>query len=131
MRPFLPATLLCCLLTGPATALADDLEATLREVARNSSVGTPRAMNADIVDYGYSAQGHRLINHLKVRPSHAVQMRMNIDAVRQQLKASVCRNAGFRRLMSQGAMLVYDFVEAGNPPRMVTIEYFRAEDCQR
>ena len=122
--------LLLLLLAPLSTALARDaLSERLHEVARNSSAGTPRAINADILDEGYSVEGHRLINHLRVRPQHALQMRSNPDMVRAQLAASVCRNPGFRQLLAQGAMLVYDFTEIGPVRRMVTIEYFRIEDC--
>ena len=126
--------LLASLLLAPLAAQAAQpdtpLTHKLREVARNSNIGTPRAINADIMDEGYSVEGSRLINHLRVRPQHALQMRSNPDMVRQQLASSVCRNPGFRQLLAEGAMLVYDFTELGNTKRMVTIEYFRAEDCR-
>lgn len=130
MRLLMPAFLLLGLL-APAAQAADSLNQRLLDVARNSSAGTPRAMNADILDFGYSVDGHRLVNHLKVRPDHAVQMRLNIDSVRSQLRRSVCSNSGFVSLMGAGATLVYDFSEMGQEPKMVTIEYFTIDDCTR
>lgn len=100
----------------------------LEAVARQSSVGTPRAINADILDQGYSAEGNQLINHLSVRASHAADMRRNPDAVRQQLRASVCRNPGYRQLLGKGAVLVYSFSEHKSN-RPVTRERFQASDC--
>lgn len=125
------ATLLATLLAGSAHAasLQDyELNRQLNEVARQSSVGTPRAINADLLDNGYSVDGHRLINHIAVRPAHAAQMRGNLDAVRQQLAASVCANPGYRQLLQRGAELVYDFSEYQSE-RPVTRERFVAADC--
>lgn len=126
------AILLSSLLAASA-AQANSLQAfelgqQLAEVARQSSVGTPRAINEDILDRGYTVDGTRLINHLSVRPSHAAQMRGNPDAVRQQLRASVCANPGYRQLLGKGAELVYDFSEYRSN-RPVTTERFVATDC--
>ncbi|CAD5378656.1 conserved exported hypothetical protein [Pseudomonas sp. OF001] len=112
-----------------AASLQDhELGKLLEDVARQSSVGTPRAINADILDQGYTTEGNQLINHLSVRPSHAAEMRSNPDAVRQQLRASVCRNPGYRQLLGKGAVLIYDFSEHRSN-RPVTTERFRAADC--
>ena len=110
------ATLLATLLAGSAHAASRqdyELNRQLNEVARQSSVGTPRAINADLLDNGYSVDGHRLINHI---------------AVRQQLAASVCANPGYRQLLQRGAELVYAFSEYQSE-RPVTRERFVAADC--
>ncbi|MEO4046097.1 PA3611 family quorum-sensing-regulated virulence factor [Pseudomonas sp. CAU 1711] len=100
----------------------------LQQVARDSSVGTPRAINADILDQGYTAEGDELINHLSVRAAHAEQMRAHPDSMRQQLAASVCANHGYRRLLALGARLRYEFSEyPGNRP--VASLAFAKADC--
>lgn len=100
----------------------------LQQVARESSVGTPRAINPDILDQGYTAEGHELINHLSVRAAHAEQMRTHPQSMRQQLASSVCRNPGYLRLLARGAVLRYEFSEyPGNRP--VASERFAKGDC--
>jgi hypothetical protein len=125
-------TLLAALLAASsvqAASLQDfELNKQLEAVAKQSSVGTPRAINADILDQGYTVEGNQLINHLSVRASHATEMRGNPDAVRQQLRASVCQNPGYRQLLSQGAVLTYSFSEHQSN-RPVTTEQFQAADC--
>ncbi|MNZ89760.1 hypothetical protein D3C78_1086960 [compost metagenome] len=112
-----------------AASLQDfELNKQLKDIARQSSVGTPRAINEDILDQGYSVEGNQLINHLGVRASHAAEMRRNPDAVRQQLRASVCRNPGYRQLLGKGAVLSYSFSEHKSN-RPVTTERFQASDC--
>ncbi|MFC0709706.1 quorum-sensing-regulated virulence factor family protein [Azorhizophilus paspali] len=127
-----PTALTLCLLL-PATVLAaslKDYELTrmLEKVAKESSIGTPRAINEDILDQGYTVEGNELINHLSVRTSHAQQMRAHPDAVRNQLLGSVCSNRGFRQLLGQGAVLRYQFSEYQSN-RPVTTERYRAADC--
>nr|WP_225776656.1 quorum-sensing-regulated virulence factor family protein [Pseudomonas sp. Marseille-Q3773] len=96
-----------------------DLNNMLQKVAKESSVGTPRAINEDILDQGYTVEGKALINHLSVRQSHAERMQANPEQVRSQLGDSVCRNSGFRNLMSKGAVMVYRFtVYKTNQPIM-------------
>jgi hypothetical protein len=80
-----------------------ELNKMLEKVAKESSVGTPRAINEDILDQGYTVEGKALVNHLSVRQSHAERMRANPQQVRSQLGDSVCRNTGYRNLMSKGA----------------------------
>jgi len=125
-------TLLAALLAASTLQAASlqefELNKQLKAVAKQSSVGTPRAINADILDRGYTVEGNQLINHLSVRASHATEMRSNPDAVRQQLRASVCQNPGYRQLLSQGAVLTYSFSEHENS-RPVTTERFQAADC--
>ena len=96
-----------------------DLNTLLQKVAKESSVGTPRAINEDILDQGYTVEGKALVNHLSVRQSHAERMQANPEQVRSQLGDSVCRNNGFRNLMSKGAVMVYRFtVYKTNQPVM-------------
>ena len=112
-----------------AASLKDyELSKMLEKVAKESSVGTPRAINEDILDQGYTVEGNELVNHLSVRESHAAQMRANPDAVRTQLSASVCRNTGYRQLLARGAGLRYEFSEY-KTNRPVTSERFSAQDC--
>ncbi|KIY40897.1 hypothetical protein TZ03_10055 [Pseudomonas sp. 10-1B] len=96
-----------------------DLNKMLQKVAEESSVGTPRAVNEDILDQGYTVEGKALVNHLSVRQDHAERMQANPEQVRSQLGDSVCRNSGFRNLMSKGAVMVYRFtVYKTNQPVM-------------
>jgi hypothetical protein len=112
-----------------AESLKDfELTNLLQKVAQESSVGTPRAINEDILDQGYTVEGNELINHLSVRPGHAAQMRGNPDAVRAQLGASVCNNTGYRQLLARGAVLRYQFSEYQSN-RPVTAERFDKKDC--
>lgn len=116
-------------LFAQAASLKDfELSKELEKVARESSVGTPRAINEDILDQGYTVEGHELINHLSVRSGHAAQMRGNPDVVRAQLANSVCRNPGYRQLLVHGAVLRYEFSEYKNN-RPVTTERFAKSDC--
>lgn len=112
-----------------AASLKDyELTRMLGQVAKDSSVGTPRAINEDILDQGYTVQGNELVNHLSVRSAHAAQMRGNPDAVRQQLASSVCSNTGYRQLLARGAVLRYQFsVYKSNLP--VATERFNKTDC--
>ena len=126
------ATLIALLLVLPgahAVSLKErELDQLLKQVAQESSVGTPRAINADILDQGYTSQGAELINHLSVRPAHAEQMRANPDSVRAQLANSVCSNSGYRQLLLKGAVLRYEFSEFKSNRPVVT-ERFSAADC--
>jgi hypothetical protein len=116
-------------LLSHATSLQEhQLSQQLEQVARQSSQGTPRAINEDILDQGYTVEGHELVNHLSVRGEHAANMRANPDLVRAQLAGSVCRNPGFRRLLANGATLRYEFSEY-RTNRPVTRERFRQSDC--
>lgn len=121
---------LCLALPFANTASAQDqaLGPLLDKVARESSVGTPRAINSDLLDEGYSVEGNELVNHLSVQPRHAAQMRDNPTQVRTQLATSVCSNDGLRQLMNQGAVLRFEFkeYESKNP---ITTERYRSTDC--
>jgi hypothetical protein len=112
-----------------AASLQDyELTKTLEKVAKESSVGTPRAINEDILDQGYSAKGNELIDHLAVQAGHAAEMRENPQAVYLQLGASVCRNQGYRELMLKGAVMRYDFTEYKTKKPVATHRY-SAKDC--
>ena len=124
---------LSLLLTLPLAAQAAskqdyDLNKMLQKVATESSVGTPRAINEDLLDQGYTVEGNELINHLSVREEHAKQMRANSQSMRNQLMASVCSNTGYRQLLARGAVLRYQFsVYKSNLP--VATERFNKTDC--
>ena len=121
---------LCCVLPATQAASLKDFELTqmLEKVAKDSSVGTPRAINEDILDQGYTVEGNELINYLSVREGHAMQMRANPQSMRTQLTASVCGNTGYRQLLARGAILRYQFtVYKTNLP--VATERFTKSDC--
>ena len=107
-----------------------ELTQTLQKVAKESSVGTPRAINEDILDQGYTAEGKELINHLSVLPAHAAKMRANPDAVRTQLTASVCGNPGYRKLLDRGALLRYEFSEYQTNKPVGTARFSKADCAQ-
>ncbi|HGM5582227.1 TPA: quorum-sensing-regulated virulence factor family protein [Pseudomonas putida] len=106
-----------------------ELNQMLQKVAKESSVGTPRAINEDILDQGYTVEkGKALVNHLSVRAEHAARMQQNPEQVRSQLGDSVCRNTGYRQLMTKGAVMVYRFtVYKTNQP--VMDQAFDAASC--
>lgn len=118
-------------ISSQAASLKDfELNKTLQKVAEESSKGTPRAINEDILDQGYTVDGIVLINHLSVRPQLAAQMRSDPQAAVPQLGRSVCSNEGYRKLMAKGAILRYDFSEY-QTNRPVLSQSFQAENCQR
>tara|TARA_R100001377_G_C3168277_1_gene102090 strand:- start:533 stop:943 length:411 start_codon:yes stop_codon:yes gene_type:complete len=132
-NPMLRLITLTLALSLPALAHAAslkelELSKMLEKVAQESSVGTPRAINEDILDQGYTVEGNELVNHLSVRAGHAAQMRGNPDSVRAQLANSVCRNTGYRQLLARGAVLRYQFSEYKSN-RPVTTERFGKADC--
>lgn len=132
-NPMLRPTAVILALSLPALVQAASLNdfelgKTLERVAKESSIGTPRAINEDILDQGYSVDGNELVNHLSVRPEHAAQMRGNPDSVRAQLANSVCRNPGYRQLLARGAVLRYEFSEYKSN-RPVVSERFSSSDC--
>ncbi len=85
MSRFMALALCFVLPTAAHAASLKDFELSkmLEKVAKESSVGTPRAINEDILDQGYTVEGNQLINHLSVRASHAERMRSNPDSVRR------------------------------------------------
>lgn len=127
----LSVLLMFCLwgLNGQAASLKEhELHQLLEQVARESSVGTPRAINDNLLDQGYQAEGSELINYISVQPRHAAMMRDNPQTVRKQLQDSVCKNQGFRKLLNEGATLRYEFTEYKSN-RMVANERFNAKAC--
>lgn len=125
---------LCLLLALPlATQAASkqeyELTRMLEKVAKQSSVGTPRAINEDILDQGYTVEGKQLINHLSVRGEQAQQMQLEPEKVRDQLGKSVCSNNGYRQLLSKGAVLTYRFTEY-KTNRPVIDQAFNAASCR-
>ena len=121
---------LCCVLPATQAASLKDFELTqmLEKVAKDSSVGTPRAINEDILDQGYTVEGNELINYLSVREGHAQQMRANAQSMRSQLTASVCSNTGYRQLLARGAVLRYQFTVYKTNLAVAT-ERFSKSDC--
>ncbi len=79
MSRFMALALCFVLPTAAHAASLKDFELSkmLEKVAKESSVGTPRAINEDILDQGYTVEGNQLINHLSVtrqpRRAHALQ----------------------------------------------------------
>lgn len=128
IAPALSLLLALPLAANAASKQEYELTQMLEKVARESSVGTPRAINEDILDQGYTVRGPQLINHLSVRASHAQQMRANPDKVRDQLGASVCSNTSYRQLLAKGALLTYQFTEY-KTNRPVATENFDASSC--
>lgn len=128
IAPALSLLLALPLAASAASKQEYELTQMLEKVARESSVGTPRAINEDILDQGYTVHGPQLINHLSVRASHAQQMRANPDKVRDQLGASVCNNTSYRQLLAKGALLTYQFTEY-KTNRPVATENFDASSC--
>lgn len=111
-----------------ASLKENELSSMLNRIAKESSVGTPRAINENILDRGYTVDGTELVNHLSVLPAHAAQMRENKGAMRNQLAQSVCNNRGFRQLLERGAKLRYEFSEyKTNSP--IATERFDRSDC--
>ena len=124
------ALLLALPLAAHAASKQDfELGKLLQKVAQQSSVGTPRAINEDIIDQGYTVEGKELVDHLSVREAQAEQMRADPKTVYFQLGASVCRNQGFRDLMAKGATLTYEFTEY-QTNRAIMTHRFTAADCE-
>lgn len=124
--------LLAFFLAAPAQAasLRDvRLEETLKQVATQSSEGTPRAINDNITDMGFEAQGDELINRLSVEAAYAERMQQDPLLIRTQLQASVCTDQRFRRLLDMGATLTYHFMIKGSDQPVLT-QSFIAEHCQ-
>ncbi|HDY97800.1 MAG TPA: hypothetical protein ENH72_04850 [Pseudomonas sabulinigri] len=105
------------------------LEETLNQVATESSEGTPRAINDNITDMGFEAQGDELINRLSVDAAYAERMQEDPLLIRTQLQASVCTDLRFRRLLDMGATLTYHFIIKGSDQPVLT-QSFIAEHCQ-
>ena len=128
IAPTLTLLLVAPLCAQAASKQEFELSKMLEKVAKESSVGTPRAINEDILDQGYTVDGNALINHLSVREGQAQQMRANPDAMRNQLGNSVSHNNGYRQLMTKGAVLKYQFTEYKTNKAIAT-QTFQASDC--
>lgn len=131
LRFILPtaALLLALPFSVQAASLQDfELNKTLQKVAEESNVGTPREINDNILDQGYTVEGKELIDHLSVQAEHAEKMRANPKAVYLQLGASVCRNPNYRKLMAKGAVMRYEFTE-NKTNRPVASARFQESDC--
>lgn len=125
------AILLASSFTAQAASLSEqNLNRELRNVAAQSSVGTPRAINEDILDQGYTVEGTTLVNHLSVQKSHADKMRADPKAVYFQLGASVCNNPSYRKLMAKGAIMRYDFTEVKTNKAIGSASY-QESDCPK
>lgn len=128
IAPALTLLLLAPLVANAASKQEYELNKTLVDVAAQSTVGTPRVISQGITDNGYTAEGSKLINHLSVESGQADKMRDNPELVGHQLGTNVCSNVNFRKLMSKGATLVYEFTEeTTNKP--ITVEKISAADC--
>ena len=126
------SVLIALLIAVPAHAVSlrdSQLENTLRQVAEQSSVDTPRKLNEFIVDEGFSADGKELINHLSGDDLYAARMQSDPLVVRGQLQASVCADQRFRRLLDMGATLTYHFVLVETQQPVLT-QSFVADHCQ-
>ncbi|MEH6490675.1 PA3611 family quorum-sensing-regulated virulence factor [Halopseudomonas sp.] len=124
--------LLAVFLTAPsqAASLRDiRLEETLKQVAEESSEGTPRTINDNITDMGFEAHGDELINRLSVEAAYAERMQEDPLLIRTQLQASVCTDLRFRRLLDMGATLTYHFMIKDSDQPVLT-QSFIAEHCQ-
>lgn len=123
--------LLALLLAMPSHAISlrdMRLQETLTSVAKASSEGTPRAVNEDITDLGFHADGRELINRLAVDPDYAERMQDDPMLIRNQLQSSVCSNQRFRQLMDMGATLSYHFVIKDSEQPVLT-QSFIASHC--
>ena len=128
IAPSLSLLLALPLAANAASKQEYELSKMLQKVATESSVGTPRAINEDILDQGYTVEGKQLINHLSVLPSHAEKMKADPNRVRSQLGDSVCKNSGYRQLMAKGAVQTYRFTEY-KTNRPVSEQAFDAKSC--
>jgi hypothetical protein len=133
LRLIVPTAAIALALSFSAQAASlkeQNLNRELRNIAEQSSVGTPRAINEDILDQGYTVEGVTLINHLSVQASHAEKMRADPKAVYFQLGASVCNNPSYRKLMAKGAIMRYDFSEYKTNKAIGSASY-QDSDCPK
>lgn len=116
-------------LPAQAASLRDlQLQEMLEEIAKVSNEGTPRPLDANITDEGYSVNRTELINFLSVEPGYAQRMQKEPLIVRTQLQASVCADQRYRRILDLGATLSYHFVLT-NSTQPVLTQSFVAEHC--
>lgn len=115
--------------TAEASSLKEyNLQQTLQAVAKKSNIGTPRKINEDLTDKGYTVQDNTLTNHIEVSKKQAAEMRQYPKTTRKQLTESVCKNKGYQDLLKKGAILSYKFTEKNNK-QFITEELFFASDC--
>lgn len=130
MRYLVLVTALIIAMPTQAISLRETrLEQTLKDVASQSSQDTPREINENIIDEGFTAEGKELINHLTVDDDYAARMQSDPLVVRSQLQSSVCADQRFRRLLDMGATLTYHFVLADSNQPVLT-QSFVADHCQ-
>lgn len=127
-KSFIAICLILPFIAQAASLKEYGLHNTLQTVAKKSSIGTPRKINADLTDRGYTVEENTLINHIQVSSKQATQMRKYPKTTRNQLAQSVCTNAGYKSLLQQGAVLSYRFTEKGNK-KAIAEELFFASDC--
>lgn len=130
MRYLVLVTALIIAMPTQAISLRETrLEQTLKDVASQSSQDTPREINENIIDEGFTAEGKELINHLTVDDDYAARMQSDPLVVRSQLQSSVCADQRFRRLLDMGATLTYHFVLVDSNQPVLT-QSFVADHCQ-
>ncbi|MGY4490210.1 PA3611 family quorum-sensing-regulated virulence factor [Pseudomonas sp. TE3610] len=130
LRFIAPLTLVLALpMAAHAASLQEfELGKLLQQVAEKSNAGTPREINENILDQGYTVEGSELVDHLTVQKGEAENMRANPEAVRVQLGRSVCSNKGYRELMAKGAAMRYEFTE-NHTNLAVTTQRYTAQHC--
>ncbi|WAH60192.1 quorum-sensing-regulated virulence factor family protein [Pseudomonas silvicola] len=130
LRFIAPLTLVLALPVAAQAASLQEFELgkLLQQVAEQSNLGTPREVNENILDQGYTVEGSELVDHLSVQQGEAEKMRANPEAVRVQLGRSVCSNKGYRDLMNKGAAMRYEFTE-NHTNLAVTTQRYTAEHC--
>jgi hypothetical protein len=133
LRTIIPAValLLALPLGAQAASLAEfNLNKNLQQVAEKSNEGKPRAINADLLDKGFTVDGTVLINNLEASPTLAAQMRSAPEAAVPQLGRSVCSNPNFRKLMAKGATMRFAITEY-KTGKSVLVQDIGADNCQR
>ena len=133
LRTIIPAValLLALPLGAQAASLAEfNLNKNLQQVAEKSNEGKPRAINADLLDKGFTVDGTVLINNLEASPNLAAQMRSAPEAAVPQLGRSVCSNPNFRKLMAKGATMRFAITEY-KTGKSVLVQDIGADNCQR
>ncbi|MDE1165947.1 MAG: PA3611 family quorum-sensing-regulated virulence factor [Pseudomonas sp.] len=124
--PSLTLALVLPLAANAASLQEFELGKLLKQVAEQSNVGTPREINENILDQGYTVEGNELVDHLSVMQGEAEKMRANPEAMRVQLGRSVCSNKGYRDLMAKGAAMRYEFTENKTNLAVTTQRYTEA-----
>ena len=100
----------------------------LQSVAAESNKDLPREIDEQTLEVAYTVEGMQLIDHLRVLPERAEQMRANPKAVYFQLGQSVCLNKGYRELMAKGAVMRYEITENKTNRPVASVKFIEA-DC--